>query len=55
MSLMGYTDVDVIKMKEAITTAHKYLPMFAEFNGEVIEGLQEAIDFLEGLLIEGRV
>ena len=51
MSLMGYTDADVIQMMESIDTAYEII----DGPAEVEAGLKLAADFLEGLLIEGRV
>jgi hypothetical protein len=53
MSLMGYTEDDVEKMKEHIYSAIDYASNAKD--QEVVEGCQNAIDFLDGLIIEGRV
>ena len=54
MSLMGYTEEDVIKMLAALAVAKAYIPLNTS-NDAVIEGIQETYDFLDGLLIEGRL
>lgn len=55
MSLMGYTEEDVyFKMMAAINIAKAYIPQNSS-NDEVFEGLQLAYDFLDGMLVEGRV
>ena len=50
MSLMGYTEEDVIKMKISVDFVLEKLP-----KSKLTEGLTLASDFLEGLLVEGRV
>ena len=57
MSLMGYTDVDVIKMKLAIERANGFILRYPSdiMDKTWLDDLTNASDFLEGLLIEGRV
>lgn len=50
---MGYTEDDVEKMKKHIGFAMDYASDAKD--QEVVEGCQNAIDFLDGLIIEGRV
>ena len=53
MSLMGYTEQDVEYMKATINLAYTLLPK--KKAKELQEGLFLTVDFLDGLLIEGRV
>ena len=53
--LMGYTEEDVYRMMAAINIARNvYLPP-NESNAELFQGLQDAYDLLDGLLVEGRI
>ena len=53
--MMGYTEEDVYyKMMACINIAKSYIPPNAA-NDEVREGLQMAYDFLDGMLVEGRI
>jgi len=54
MSLMGYTDTDVVNMLASIRIGIKYIPDNTS-NKDVIEGLQKTYDFLDGLVMEGRI
>ena len=53
MSLMGYTARDILKMQKALA----YAMQDAHDNGEdkQYKELYKTFDFLEGLLVEGRV
>jgi hypothetical protein len=51
MSLMGYVEADVMDMLDAVETAS----LIIKENKECNTGLLLTAEFLEGLLIEGRV
>lgn len=51
MSLMGYTEKDILKMMKSINIAYEII----DGPEHVEAGLMEANEFFEGLLIEGRV
>lgn len=51
MSLMGYTEDDLLLMKACLNLAIRN-PQLSE---KVVEGLSKANDFLDGLLVEGRI
>ena len=51
MSLMGYTETDVIRMMASINIANQII----DGPADVEAGLESAYEFLEGLVIEGRV
>ena len=52
---MGYTEEDVYRMMAAINiTRNVYLPP-NESNADLFQGLQDAYDLLDGLLVEGRI
>ena len=53
MSLMGYTEQDVEFMKESVNLAYTLLSK--KEKKELKEGLFLTVDFLDGMLIEGRV
>jgi hypothetical protein len=50
---MGYTEQDVEFMKESINLAYTLLNK--KQAKELREGLFLAIDFLDGILVEGRI
>lgn len=52
--MMGYKEQDIVNMMSNIQIASTYLPENSS-NDEVREGLQKAFDFLDGILVEGRV
>lgn len=53
--MLGYTEDDVYyKMMASINIAKHYIPTNSS-NDEIFEGLQLAYDFLDGLLVEGRI
>ena len=53
--MLGYSEDDVYyKMMASINIAKSYLPANSS-NDEVREGLQMAFDFLDGMLMEGRI
>jgi len=54
MSLMGYTDTDVVNMLASIRLAIPYIPD-NNSNQDIIKGLNTAYDFLDGLVMEGRI
>jgi hypothetical protein len=54
MSLMGYTEEDIYKMMASINVAMEYLHDFKSENA-VLKELQNAFDFLDGMLVEGRI
>lgn len=54
MSLMGYTNTDVINMMAALRRGIQYVP-YNDSNKDIIKGINDAYDFLDGLVIEGRV
>ena len=53
MSLMGYTETDILDMQYAIEEAVFYLPPSNHDTTRL--NLQNAYDFLDGLLVEGRI
>ena len=55
MSLMGYEVKDVIKMRDAVLNAYDSLPDSDYVEDGTIKGLSDTVDFLNGLLEEGRV
>jgi uncharacterized protein YqeY len=54
MSLLGYTEEDIYRMMAGISIAKSYLPQNSS-NDEVRKELQNAYDFLDGMLVEGRI
>ena len=50
MALMGYTEQDVEKMKDAISDAWR-----RSTDVEEIEVLRSAFNLLDGLIVEGRI
>ena len=52
--MLGYTVEDIYRMMAAISLANSYVPPNA-VNDEVREGLHNASNFLEGLLVEGHI
>jgi hypothetical protein len=53
--MLGYTEEDVYRMMAAINIARNvYLPDNTS-NSEIFQGLQDAYDLLDGLLVEGRI
>ncbi len=52
MALMGYTEQDVEAFKVSLDIATFYLPPSKD---DVATRLQEIHDFLDGLLVEGRI
>jgi hypothetical protein len=50
--MMGYTEQDIDAMKVALNIATFYLPPSKD---DVAERLQGIHDFLDGLLVEGRI
>lgn len=50
--MLGYTEVDIDRMKFAINMASFYLPPAQE---DVRARLKEVHEFLEGILVEGRI
>lgn len=54
MSLMGYTDTDVVNMLASLRIGIKYVPD-NNSNQDIIKGINDAYDFLDGLLTEGRI
>ena len=53
--MLGYTEEDVYRMMAAINIARNvYLPP-NESNADLFQGLQDAYDLLDGLLVEGRI
>lgn len=55
MSLMGYTDTDVVHMLASIRLASNNLPTDSLNREVILKGLEQAYDFLDALLMEGRV
>lgn len=57
MSLMGYEEVDVIKMREAIERANNFILRYPSdtMDKSWLEELNKASEFFECLIIEGRV
>lgn len=51
MSLMGYTEDDLLQMKACLNLAVRN----PNLSKKVIEGLAKANDLIDGLLVEGRV
>lgn len=51
MSLMGYDENDIYEMMACINTAYEII----DGPAEVEAGLQKAVDFLDGMLMEGRI
>ena len=50
MLMMGYTELDIVKMFEAVLTAEK------EVNDLSLKAqLCKVSEFIEGLLVEGRI
>lgn len=52
--MLGYTQEDVLRMLAGIRLAHSYLPLNSS-NDEIRKELNNAYDFLDGLLMEGHV
>lgn len=52
--MMGYNEEDIYKMMASISIAKAYLPLNTS-NEEVLTGLQNTYDFLDGLIVEGRL
>lgn len=53
--MLGYTEDDVYRMMASINIARNvYLPP-NESNAELFQGLQDAYDFLDGMLAEGHI
>lgn len=53
MSLMGYVSEDIEEMMEMVHHASNYA--YDAKDMPVVEGCNKALEFFEGLLIEGRV
>ena len=51
--MLGYRESDIIKMQDNIGHALDYA--YDAKDMEVVSGCQEAINFLEGLLVEGII
>ena len=54
MSLMGYTEQDVISMMAGIRIAKSYVPLNSS-NDAIHQELTNAYDFFDGMLMEGRI
>lgn len=53
--MMGYTEKDIYTMMAAINIARNvYVPNNTS-NSELFKGLDDAYNFLDGLLVEGRI
>ena len=58
MSLMGYAEQDILSMMASINIAKDFYfkyPSDLINKQPVLNGLQNAYDFLDGLLVEGRI
>ena len=53
MSLMGYTEQDIEYMKASVNLAYSLLSK--KEKKELQEGLFSTVDFLDGMLMEGRI
>lgn len=49
--MMGYTENDILEMRACLNLAIRN----ANLSEKVIDGLSKANDFLDGLLVEGRI
>jgi len=52
--MLGYTEDDVYRMMAGIKIATSYVPSNSS-NEEVHTELKNAFNFLEGMLVEGRI
>lgn len=52
--MMGYTDTDIVNMLASLRLGIKYIPD-NDSNKDIIKGINNTYDFLDGLLMEGRI
>ena len=52
--MLGYTETDIYKMMASINLVIGYIPQ-NDSNNEIINGLHMAYNFLDGMLVEGRI
>ena len=50
--MLGYTELDVVDMQIAIEEAIQFLPPEASI---IVSQLEQAVDFLQGLIVEGHL
>ena len=53
--MLGYTEKDIYKMISSISLAKKQLSPYLLTTPEILEGLNNTHNLLEGLLAEGRI